>query len=446
MKTIFFDLETTDLNFVGQILNYAFVCVDEKWNIVDSLHGNIKISNTQLPNMFAILANRVDVVEHQNESSDNELQALGKIRLWLEHIAENSNTKVKLIGYNSIKFDLPYLRTSMIRNGINPYHPNFAYGDLLHSVKKLAVANSSFKSILKEDSFRLENVCRSLNLLSESQKHESLSDVLLTIKLAKHLADFYGIDVRMYAEYEAKKFESGEVITRLMLDKNIPSGKKTSRMICLDRDKNYSLWIDLEEWISGKKKDSIFWFAKGYSPFYVGEEIKDKDSISIAKKALEDLKDVNLKNFFPERNCDIEQFIYMMKFDESDALREAIWSNNTSIIKSSNYKNASRLYLRYLINFDSACPTELVKTYATYRYGGKMKINKMDVESQFQEGLYSESFHPTYKELLDSIMKVLDTSTGENKKLAESLLMFYNNSIITKTCGEELMLIERRKQ
>lgn len=75
-----------------------------------------------------------------------------------------------------------------------------------------------------------------------------------------------------------------------------------------------------------------------------------------------------------------------------------------------------------------------------------MKINKMDVESQFQEGLYSESFHPTYKELLDSIMKVLDTSTGENKKLAESLLMFYNNSIITKTCGEELMLIERRKQ
>ena len=67
MSYIFYDLETTDLNYCGQILNYAFVEVDEDWKEVSEFCGKVKISRTQLPNPYAILANRVNVLTHDGD-------------------------------------------------------------------------------------------------------------------------------------------------------------------------------------------------------------------------------------------------------------------------------------------------------------------------------------------------------------------------------------------
>lgn len=49
VKAIFYDLETTDREFVGQILNYSFILVDEQLNVVRELNGDIRISRLQLP-------------------------------------------------------------------------------------------------------------------------------------------------------------------------------------------------------------------------------------------------------------------------------------------------------------------------------------------------------------------------------------------------------------
>jgi len=444
MKTIFFDLETTDLNFVGQILNYAFVAVDSSWKITDTLHGTIKVSPLQLPSPYAILANRVDLIKHQETAEDTEPNAMLKIRHWLDDVIEKEKDPVKLIGFNSVRFDVPFLRTSMIRNGINPYHPQLRYGDVLHVAQKLAAVNPSFDAMLGVNkSLKLERLCQLENIMQGKQTHESLDDVLITIELAKHFSNNYGIDVRSWSEYEAKKFEDGKkVVIKVFPEKDAKyhqdeyaNNKTSARLVCLDVDKAYSLWIDIDAWKEGKGADSISWYSKAYSTFFVDKEIKDEATLSLAAEAREDLSMFNLKNFFPERNCDIEQFIYMMKFNENGALSDAIWSGNTDGLKQLNSKYGSKLYLRYLMNQKPLSETfDMVKKYALYRYGGKMKVNKMDITQNDPK-----SFHITYGELLNTLDKLLSEKQGEDKKLLTSLLEFYKQSPITIVAGDELI-------
>lgn len=444
MKSIFFDLETTDLNFVGQILNYAFVVVGDQWEVVDTLHGTIKVSNLQLPSPYAILANRVDLIQHQEEAEDNEQQAMAKIRMWLERTIETERNPVKLIGFNSIRFDLPFLRTSMIRNGVNPYHPQLRYGDLLHVAQKLAAVNPSFDAMLGANkSLKLERLCQLENIMDTKQTHESLDDVLITIKLAKHFATYYGIDVRKWTEYEAGKYEDGRtVVMKVFPEKDakyhqdeFANNRSNARMVALDVDKSYALWIDIDLWKEGKGAEAVSWYSKAYSNFFVEKVIKDPEAIALAQEAREDLSMFNLKNFFPERNCDIEQFIYMMKFNESGALSDAIWSNNLDGLKQLNSKYGSKLYLRHLMNNKPLSETvELVRKYALYRYGGKMKVNKMDINENAPQ-----SFHITYNELVSSANKLLEERTDkEDKKLLKSLIKFYEQSPITIAAGKEL--------
>lgn len=454
MKTIFFDLETTDLNFVGQILNYAFVLVDGDWKTLDVLRGNIKISNVQLPSIYAILANRVDVIEHQQIAEDTEPQAMAKIRAWLDNILENSKDPVKLIGYNSVKFDVPFLRTSMIRNGINPYHPNLKLADLLHVAQKTATVNPSFQAMLGPNkSLKLDRLVQLANISTEKQKHESLADVLITIELAKHFAANYGLDVRTYQEYEAKKHEKGAIVIKAFPEKDAKyhqdeytNNKTKARLVCLDYDKNYSLWIDIDDWAAGKGRDSISWYAKGHSTFFVSGIDNSDEAQDLALHAKEDLGIFNLKNFFPERNCDIEQFIYMMKFDESGALTRAIWNNDTTSLKELRSKYGSKLYMRYLINQDPNVPESVIENYALYRYGGKLKTNKMDDKSVFVPGVFNPSFHTTYKELEQQAKKIATESTKEDSLLAQSLLFFYQQSPIVKIAGNKLLALPDRQQ
>lgn len=457
MKTIFFDLETTDLNFVGQILNYAFVVVDENWNVIEQLTGKIKISRFQLPSPYAILSNRVDVLKHQQEVSEEEPYAMSRIKNWLNNIVEEEGDDIKLIGYNSMKFDVPFLRTSMIRNGINPYHWNLKYTDLLNVCQKLATANPSFRDRLGPGlSLKLQNVAQCEGVLEGQQDHESLSDVILTINLAKHLAANYGIDVRTYRQYEPEKYEDGErVVIKVSPERDEKyhreyyfNYKSRARLVALDVDKNYSLWVDIDDWRDGKRKDAVSWYAKQYSPFFIDGVDDSEEALELAESAQESLADINLSNFFPPRNCDIEQFIYMMKFDELNALYDAIWRNDLSTLKAIGGKYSSQLYLRYVANFrslDKESVRALFKDYALYRYGGKLKTNKMDDQSEYQEGVFNPSFHITYNELSAQVDSLIKEKTGEDKKLLQSLREFYDNSDIVAVAGKELSEIERTK-
>lgn len=457
MKTIFFDLETTDLNFVGQILNYAFVVVDNNWEIVDQLTGKIKVSRTQLPSPYAILANRVDIIEHQNTVDDEEPLAMAKIKQWLTDVIESQKVPTKLIGFNSMKFDVPFLRTSMIRNGVNPYHYNMKCTDLCHVAQKLATVNESFRERLGPgQSLKLENLLKVENLLEGSQEHESLSDVLLTIDLAKHYATYYGIDVRTYRQYEPWRYQNGETVVikvspvkdKLCHNENFYVAKPRARMVALDVDKKYALWIDIDSWADGERRGAISWYAQEYSPFFVDGKDKSEEARVLAAKARESLSDISLLNFFPLRNCDIEQFIYMMKFAELDALYDAIWRNDLSTIKQLGGKYSSQLYLRYVANYGDLSKKStqtILQNHLLYRYGGKLKINKMDNTTEYVEGVYNESFHATYGEMLAQTKNLLlEKEDIEDRRLLEKLIKYYKSSAVQKFAGDALEKLPQR--
>lgn len=457
MKTIFYDLETTQLEFCGQILNYAFVTVDENWDEVSSLSGKIKISRTQLPQPGAILANRVDVLDHQNDAYGlSEPIAMAKIRTYLESIIEREKDPVKLIGFNSSRFDLHFLRTSMIRNGVSPYFgKNIVYGDLLHVAQKLSIDNTEFRNLIgvgKEDRPRLnlERLCRLHDLLDGVQAHESRADVELTINLALEFYNRYGIDVRTYCPFEPKSgmsvamkvFPEWEAAYHIDPDSD---ASPRALMVKLCEEGNYSLWINLVRYerltanaTLDEQKACVSWYNKSGSVFFT-EDVGPIDPKIAAKceEAKKNLSHINLKNFFPARNCDIEAFIYMMSFNENSALYEAIWMNDLTNIKKLKSKYASELYLRCSMAHKpiSEKVVDLLHSYGLFRYGGKMKTNRYDVDEN-----KPESFHKSLSSLYTELNELITNSDNEEDvKLLKSLKTFYDNSQISKICGKELL-------
>lgn len=452
MNTIFFDLETTDLNPVGQILNFAFVEIGPDWNIKSSFRDFIKISRTQLPTPEAIAVTNTDIHEHNRLASDPEHIALAKIQKHIQGIVEWTDTR--LVGYNSNRFDVPYLRTSMIRNGLNPYFGgSIKYGDVLHVVRRLACDNPEFYEKLEKRPengkpiFRLESVARSLGLLepSEIQTHDSLSDVMLTIKLAKHVAENYGIDVRTHESYEAQKSSFDVIKVFPFTDEN---NQKVEDEYCyfavLEQNKTQSLLINLKKFEEGKDKQAVSWYNKNTSALFVEKFLRGDQHKRRADQARQALSHINLKNFWPEKNCDIEQFIYMMPIGDIPALYDAVWRKDLFLIKEKKCKFASQLYLRHLCNTaDVDQVEEQIRQYAMYRYGGKLKLDKENFDAEYVPEVYSDSFHPTYNELLSRI----DVLMQDEKKatIMKSLKEFYQSSVINTVAGKQLSDIVRVK-
>ena len=474
MLYIFYDLETTDINMIGQILNYSFVAVDEDYKEVNSFDGKIKISRTQLPQPGAILANKVDVLEHQKEVTISEPQAMKNLRDFFEDcIADYGH--IKLIGFNSARFDLNFIRTSMLRNGVSPYFPakNISYGDVLHVAQYLSATNKEFQNAIgmgngSRPSLSLSNLCKVHNILEEDevQLHESRADVDITISLAKTFKTLYDTDIMNFKCYQAKHYETNaHVVEKVFPDwekdyhvdpESDLSGKCDN--VCLLNSGNYSLWINLdkykelpENYTEDELKSCVYWYNSQSSQFFVSNHTAfddlDEDTKLLVSYALEDCAKYNLDNFFPERNCDLEQFIYMMPFSDKDALFQAIWLNDKTNIKKTEHKLAKKLYLRHILahmNLNEQTYS-LFKTYCLYRYGGKLKTNRFDTTSTFEDGVYNESFHSTYNEMLNELREKKKTVNASDKKLLESLETFYLESPVTKIAGEDLVNIIRNK-
>jgi len=479
MKSIFFDLETTDLNPCGQIINFSFMTVDENWNVESEHNGSIHISRLQLPNPYAILANRVNVVEHQRAGYSSEAEAMPGIRKYIQSVIDTSRESVNLIGFNSNRFDVPFLRTSMIRNGVNPYFGrSLIYKDVLHVAQKLALIDSNFLDMVatgevttegnREFSLRLFHLSKIF--FGETQIHESSDDVRLTIMLAQLFAEEYDLDIRIWDSYEASNFNSALIKEFPAFDAkhHRDSTDKFARetLIHYQSDKKYSLWISLERLKElknrqdelkeelGEKlfldsidtitrddvKNCVLWFNKNSSSFYVSSDIplqyiseEDENLVKNAKSIVDDW-DITVKNYWPNRNCDIECFIYNLSFNGMDALAEAIHDNDLGYLERLDEDYANILYKRHVMNSFSNPNHDSVKKalngYALYRYGGRMKTSKIDTESVFDEGIYNPSFHATYNELVDIIDGKLSTPgvTIEDALLLESLKKFYDES------------------
>lgn len=458
MRFIFFDLETSDKNFIGQILNYAFVATDQFLEPRAELRGLIQVSRLQLPSPESILVNRVNLLEHQKQAAHSEPQAMREIQKFIQseiNAAESDSEQagVCLVGYNSSRFDVPFLRTSLIRNGINPYFSGkLRYKDMLHVVRKAYLSCPDFPAPRSNQdaqllSLSLENVARELSLLEQAQSHDSYQDVLLTIALAKCLETNFKIKLADFEAYEARICEQNKFRENIWMQNLINyelaiPGRAIAVPVALHAF-NYkeALWIDLQKFEQNNKEKSLFWINKNSAAFYLGacEESGSKWE-DLAKKARKEFREISLENYFKPSTCDIEQDIYRVDFDGITALEQAIWHGNTAALKQLPARDAKVLFKRFQLNnyrwggtHDERMQKSL-KAYADYRYFGEIKLKKFENEA----GSSAEQQTPNLMQMLEEVVKLQQDADSEDKRLLAALHAYYLSSDIYKLYSDRL--------
>ncbi len=463
MTSIFYDLETTSQDPIGQILNYCFLLVDDSLKPIDECSGLISISPLELPRVGAILANRVDVLDHQRVARESERQAMCRIASFIEAATKKARGKLPLIGYNSSRFDLPYLRTSFIRSGVLPYfYGKLSYRDLLFASRKLSCTDRQFPrkphegGDSKKLSLKLETLTKAFGLLRGPQLHESRADVELTIALAQYLRDHYSLDVRSYEPYEAISLAAQhQEDESLIVAQLLPQYDLTSNDLCVqkslcllerDRSGKSALWIDLDhfsELESGDPEElrrSVRWLRTEHSQYIVGDDLSsDKSLQEKAEHAKHLLSGVKLSNFFRRPTCDIEQHIFRIhennNFKPLEALCSSIEHNDRTELEQNGSKDAKVLFTRYRLrhagrnNRESDTFEDLAKSYYRYRYGGDLQLSR----SSDSPG----SHHPTLQELYAELQEAGSGSQNpQDKRLISALQQFYDASEPARLCPE----------
>jgi hypothetical protein len=455
VTTIFYDLETSDVHPIGQIINYAFIAVDDALRPLSECCGEVKLTRLQLPSPGAILANRVNVLELQQGRALTERDALLRIWDFIADIARESETPVKLIGYNSGKFDLPFLRTSFIRNGLNPYFEGRVVpGDLLLLVRKLSVSNPRFPRVTSPKdpngklSLSLETLTKHFDLLDGPQAHESRADVLLTIALAAVLREQFDADVLTYHPYEVPPtLTRGSIVpvATAQYDLEVADIAHIHPYLSLDGDHRSALWVDLDKFAKSRDRSAVSWMNKSTGACYIGPATwkPTAEHETLAREAVKTFNGLTVKNFFERSQCDIEMDIYRIDFQGIEALREAIWERQPTKVKESKSVDVKTLFDRHRMTYypwgaghDEAV-REMIRQYALYRYGGKLFMRKGG--SPHDPQVTADDFHEHYSVRVARMNELLSSSsTNEHdRELIAALTEFYKASDITKIVGDE---------
>lgn len=458
MYAIFYDLETTSKNTIGQILNYSFIFVDDSYNVVDELSGLIRVSRLQLPEAGAILANRTDIIQHQEIATDSEPVAIKKIDSFIASCIQRAKGAVAFVGYNSARFDLGYLRTSFIRNGRNPYFGGkLSPRDLYHVVQKAYLISEKFRDLVraacvgeKRLSLSMERVTRALGLLEGAQAHESREDVLLTIRLAEWLRRECGLDVRSYEAYEGFALHSTEksgsvyYVEEPEYDLGEPRFARRVPVCLLEAGGKMALWINLERFAEKPEPKCLMWRQLMKHPFFISQQAAQDPELSrLARSALSVFQKVTLRNYFETSTCDIEQDIYRLDFDGQDLLAKAIQSGDRRVLADCPNPDAKVLWIRHQLahsEVDLSDPktANTLRQYALHRYGGKIQLVKT-----VRNPDDPEAFHPTLREMWENLVRAREGASAvgerEDQKLLDSLEAFYRRSDIVRVAGNDLV-------
>jgi len=446
LYSIFYDLETSDQYRVGQILNYCFIVVDDSFEVVDECSGEVLISRLQLPRISALMANRVKVMDLQSSPALPEWEAMGRIHDFLDRWAKKTRETVAFVGYNSNRFDLPFLRTSLVRNGFPPYFGGrLRPRDILHGVRHLFVKSLEFPApIIEGDngpriSLTLEQVCKQFNLLEGAQTHESGDDVRLTIQLACKLLEEFDFDIRRYEGYEPlalhselRDGHSPVLIERRLINYEPSDSRYTAEPYLLhDCDKRgAALWVNLSRLEDEEDSYSALnWFGPNGKEFLVGSPLEvDSNLERLIKVAQERYSATNLSNFFTSTVCDIEQHIYRIHeggFSGLDRLCKAISTGDRSVLSS---RDETTLFLRYFLNQyrwgagQDSKVWKMLRRYCDYRYGGEMILSHSDDSLR----------HPTLEALYGEI-EGFESSSEQDRVIQSQLKEFYSQSDLIKS-------------
>jgi len=457
MVSIFYDLETTTTLNVGQVLNYCFTLVDAKFEVIEECAGTVRLSRLELPAAGAILANRTDVLHHQQTSSDTELAAAKRIHDFIVAATRNRREQVPLIGYNSARFDLKWIRTVFVRNGLNPYFGGrLVYRDLLQGVRSLSWTQPDFPRPVEEGrmegesarvTLSLEPITRALGLLTGTQRHEARSDVHLTIALARVCRERFGFDCAAYQGYEVHPLHDagvgGAVFMQLRpeYDPAKQSRAHRSPITFLAADRRGALWVDLESYRDGAGRRSILYFNISTGQLACDTApVRDPELEALARRARAEFAGVAPDNFFTRSTCDIEGDIYRIDMSRIDDLSAAIWDGQRERALKNPGDDTWEVFRRHrLANYirggsspsHEATFERSFREYAEYRYGGRMLLSRPDEAPRF---------HPTLDEMIGELRGCYRDGTPEDRRLLRSLHEYYRTSEIAAALGAQLEL------
>lgn len=453
MIKIFFDLETSSQHFIGQILNYTFIAVDREYQIISSLSNEIKIKRLELPEVGAILANRINVLDHQKNTTETEWEAAKAIREYIDSICyEFKQQQIQLIGYNSARFDLPFLRTAMIRNGVNPYFSrNLENLDLFHVVKYLSVTDKDFPRLNHPDkdqgrlSLKLETLTKAFGLLEGKQTHNSFDDVKLTIDFAQFLEKEFNIDLSNFSAYQKDptiKAGSALKILKPNYDLNYDALYVSELAVLLYEDYRSSLWLNISK-LKGDSPNPVSYINRKNGIIITTKKGLTREEEAEALEYYPKYKDVTLNDIFEKSTCDIELDIYRLDFDQIDYLHSKIWEEQYDLNLSKPAKDTKVLLTRYKLNqmddrlLKDNSIYKKFKAYVNYRYGGNLQLWKQ-VPDNLAEEKKKNAYFSTFEKLLNDIENAKkDYVSEEDRELILALEKFYLSSLIFEVINHE---------
>ncbi len=255
---LFYDFETSSRDLLGQILSYAFFCLDTSYTCLDTCTGYIQLNRIQLPDPDAIWVNQIHIEELAHKGIP-EYEAAKTIFDFLNRCIQQYGT-CTLVGFNSNRFDLEFLRSLLIRYGYNPYFMGKLQNrDVLHVAKWLALIHSeSFPWELGVNAlgnpyyvFKLETLAKSMGVLTAPQTHSAEEDVHLMVDLIRAFEQKFGVSFSKFIpiQYPKKPFfmlKQWEI--GYSQSEAVPDHKTPRYWAKLWEDKQALLLLDLDKW------------------------------------------------------------------------------------------------------------------------------------------------------------------------------------------------------
>lgn len=427
-RAIFFDLETSSLHKVGQILNFCFVVIDREFNELDRFKGCIAPTRLEIPDPMAIQATGIDIIELSNNAEYSEVSAMRRIDEFFQKWGGNDSI---ISGYNTEDFDIPFLRTSLLRNGCYPFakHLNAKSTDVMIMIQYIMSHNDELrlsyqdysKSINDSNkmSIRLEPIAKFLKLLDRPQSHESEDDVNITIDLAKLLNKQFNLSIFEFTPYRLSHLheQTGKAYMIGYEKKSFLEPFGAEPEVFLRAEGNWAYWTKLkqyEKWVSEDRK--TFLPIKGHKKveslrFLDSSEVDSKYD-NIGMQAFLELRNFKNTDLYPPKNVCTEQWIYNEGFNQLEFLCKSIKGDQQAITVLS--KPLKELYLRYLLaSFtDEVCfpkYQDKFNSYCNKRYGGKLKL--YDESDRAPKG--RPDTHLTFQQLFDELKPAAENVKGD---------------------------------
>lgn len=305
---LFYDLETTGLKTTNQILTACFITTDNSYNIVEICNYRIALNPLEIPAESAIAVNAVDITQHMINHTNrfSDLMTEEEFALAInEKLSNFLSEENSLIGYNSNKFDITFLRKVLIKWGYNPYYNfnKFPMVDLYHHISYVKLHKPYEFEGMKNS--KLGTVYRQLFKEDPVVLHEAEADVLYCVKIAKFLLEKFGWDITLENNKVNNlfngSFNKGDLIYL------IDSRKRKGDILYTIHDINKSKV--LIEHTKTKKFSTV-----NKTDFALAKKIKTVE--------LEEFKtlDSHFSTYESTREKGVEEFVYHIQFKDFEVL------------------------------------------------------------------------------------------------------------------------------